>query len=291
MFVELFSVITPVFLCVAIGFFWKRQKRSYDENLITEISVNIGTPCLAFYTLTSTNLDTISFNQMALASLTTMLAFVIIYASILKIIGFSQKTYLPALTFANVGNMGLPLCLLAFGEQGLALAISYFAINVILMFSFGIAVAAGATSWSKLLRLPVVYAVLLALAFLYTGITPPNWLSSTMLLLGGLTIPLMLITLGVSLAGLEIRNFPKSFILSSLRLISGFIIGWATAEFFDMEGAARGVLILQSTMPIAVFNYLFALKYNNHPDDVAGTVVVSTMLSFLSLPFLLSYVM
>jgi predicted permease len=69
------------------------------------------------------------------------------------------------------------------------------------------------------------------------------------------------------------------------------IIGWATAEFFDMEGAARGVLILQSTMPIAVFNYLFALKYNNHPDDVAGTVVVSTMLSFLSLPFLLSYVM
>jgi predicted permease len=291
MFTELFSIITPVFLCVAIGYVWKRQLRSYDADLITEISVNIGTPCLAFYTLTSTNLDIVSFNQMALASLATMLAFVILYASILKITGLSQKAYLPALTFANVGNMGLPLCLLAFGEQGLALAISYFAINVLLMFSFGIAVAAGATSWSKLLRLPVVYAVALALAFLYTGITPPNWLSSTMLLLGGLTIPLMLITLGVSLAGLGIRSFPRSFMLSALRLISGFTIGWATAELFDMQGAARGVLILQSAMPVAIFNYLFALQYNNNPEEVAGTVVVSTILSFLSLPFLLSYIM
>jgi predicted permease len=291
MFTELFSVIAPVFLCVAIGYLWKRQNRSYDSELITEISVNIGTPCLAFYTLTSTNLDPLSFNQMALATLVTMLAFILLYTSILKITSLDQKAYLPALTFANVGNMGLPLSLLAFGENGLALAISYFAINVLLMFSFGVAVAAGVASWKKLLRLPVVYAVSLALVFLYTDTTPPNWLTSTTLLLGGLTIPLMLITLGVSLAGLGIKNLPRSFMLSSLRLISGFAIGWMTAELFGMEGVARGVLILQCAMPVAVFNYLFALQYNNSPEEVAGTVVISTILSFLSLPFLLSYIM
>lgn len=291
MFTELLSIIAPVFLCVAIGYLWKRQNRSYDSELITEISVNIGTPCLAFYTLTSTNLDPLSFNQMALATLVTMLAFILLYTSILKITSLDQKAYLPALTFANVGNMGLPLSLLAFGENGLALAISYFAINVLLMFSFGVAVAAGVASWKKLLRLPVVYAVSLALVFLYTDTTPPNWLTSTTLLLGGLTIPLMLITLGVSLAGLGIKNLPRSFMLSSLRLISGFAIGWMTAELFGMEGVARGVLILQCAMPVAVFNYLFALQYNNSPEEVAGTVVISTILSFLSLPFLLSYIM
>jgi predicted permease len=291
MFSELFSIIAPVFLCVAIGFVWKRQKRAYDADLITALSVNIGTPCLAFYTLTSTNLDPESFNRMALATLVTMLVFVALYAPTLKFFGLSQKAFLPALTFANVGNMGLPLSLLAFGEQGLALAISYFAINIVLMFSFGVAVAAGATSWGKLLHLPVVYAVAAALAFLYTETTPPNWISSTTLLLGGLTIPLMLITLGVSLAGLGIQSVPRSCAISALRLISGFAIGWAVAELFNMEGAERGVLILQCTMPVAVFNYLFALQFNNKPEEVAGTVVLSTALSFLSLPFLLSYVM
>ena len=58
-----------------------------------------------------------------------------------------------------------------------------------------------------------------------------------------------------------------------------------------MEGAARGVLILQCAMPVAVFNYLFALQYNNQPEEVAGTVVLSTALSFLSLPLLLWYIL
>ncbi len=291
MLTELFSVIAPVILCVAIGYIWKCQNRLFDSDLITEISVSIGTPCLAFYTLTSTNLDPFSFNQMALASLITMLAFVLLYTSILKVTGLDQKAYLPALTFANVGNMGLPLSLLAFGEKGLALAISYFAINVVLMFSFGVAVAAGAASWNKLLRLPVIYAVAMALAFLYTGTTPPTWLSSTTLLLGGLTIPLMLIALGVSLASLRINSFLRSFTLSALRLISGFAIGWVTAELLDIKDVARGVLILQCSMPVAVFNYLFALQYDNSPEEVAGTVIISTILSFLSLPFLLTYIM
>ncbi|MBC8337917.1 MAG: AEC family transporter [Rhodospirillales bacterium] len=288
---QLFSVIAPVFVCAAIGYVWKRQNRPYDADLISALSVNIGTPCLAFYTLTSTNLDPGAFNEMALATLVTLAAFVALYVPALKAVGLSQKAFLPALTFANVGNMGLPLALLAFGEQGLALAISYFAINVVVMFSFGVAVAAGAASWRKLVRLPVLYAVGAALAFLYTGTTPPEWVASTTRILGGLTIPLMLITLGVSLAGLGIRSLPRSFGLSVLRLLSGFAIGWATAEIFGMEGAARGVLILQCAMPVAVFNYLFALQYNNQPEEVAGTVVISTALSFLTLPALLWYVM
>ena len=291
MFAELFSVIAPVFLCAGIGYIWKRQDRPYDADLISALSVNIGTPCLTFYTLTSTNLDPNSFGEMSLATLVTLVAFVALYVPILKGAGLSQRAFLPALTFANVGNMGLPLSLLAFGENGLALAISYFAVNVVVMFSFGVAVAAGATTLRTLLRLPVIYAVGAAMVFLYTGTQPPQWIASTTLILGGLTIPLMLITLGVSLAGLGIKSLPRSFSLSVLRLAGGFIIGWATAEAFGMDGAAKGVLILQCTMPVAVFNYLFALQYGNQPEEVAGTVVISTALSFLTLPLLLLFVM
>jgi len=291
MLTELINVIAPVFVCAAIGFIWKRQGRPFDIDLISTIAVYIGTPCLAFYTLTSANLDPDSFNIMALAAVVTMVAFVVLYVPILKIAGLSQRAFLPALTFANVGNMGLPLSLLAFGEQGLALAVTYYAVNVVIMFSFGIAVAAGAANWRALLRIPVIYAIAAAVAFLYTGTQPPVWISNTTRILGELTIPLMLILLGVSLAGLGVQSLSRSAILSILRLVSGFAVGWATAEIFGMEGAARGVLILQCAMPVAVFNYLFALQYDNQPEEVAGTVVLSTALSFLTLPALLWYVM
>jgi predicted permease len=221
----------------------------------------------------------------------TMVAFVVLYVPILKIAGLSQRAFLPALTFANVGNMGLPLSLLAFGEQGLALAVTYYAVNVVIMFSFGIAVAAGAANWRALLRIPVIYAIAASVAFLYTGTQPPVWISNTTRILGELTIPLMLILLGVSLAGLGVQSLSRSAILSILRLVSGFAVGWATAEIFGMEGVVKGVLILQCTMPVAVFNYLFALQYGNQPEEVAGTVVISSVLSFMTLPLLLFYIM
>lgn len=291
MFTQLFNVIAPVFVCAGIGYVWKRQGRPFDVELVSALAVYVGTPCLAFYTLTSTNLDPDSFDEMAIAALVTMVVFVALYVPILKVSGLSQKSFLPALTFANVGNMGLPLCLLAFGEQGLALAVTYYAINVVIMFSFGIAVAAGAANWQALLRIPVIYAIGAAVVFLYTGTQPPIWITNTTKILGDLTIPLMLILLGISLAGLGVQSLTRSMALSVLRLISGFAVGWATAEVFGMEGAARGVLILQCTMPVAVFNYLFALQYGNQPEEVAGTVVISTVLSFLTLPLLLWFVM
>ena len=291
MLTELINVIAPVFVCAAIGFIWKRQGRPFDIDLISTIAVYIGTPCLAFYTLTSANLDPNSFNIMAFAAVVTMVAFVVFYVPILKIAGLSQRAFLPALTFANVGNMGLPLSLLAFGELGLALAVTYYAVNVVIMFSFGIAVAAGAANWRALLRIPVIYAIAAAVVFLYTGTQPPVWISNTTRILGELTIPLMLILLGVSLAGLGVQSLSRSAILSILRLVSGFAVGWATAEIFGMEGVAKGVLILQCTMPVAVFNYLFALQYGNQPEEVAGTVVISSVLSFMTLPLLLFYIM
>ena len=57
------------------------------------------------------------------------------------------------------------------------------------------------------------------------------------------------------------------------------------------QGVAKGVLILQGAMPAAIFNYLFAARYDRHPDDIAGIVLVSTLLSALTLPLLVAYVL
>ncbi len=50
-------------------------------------------------------------------------------------------------------------------------------------------------------------------------------------------------------------------------------------------------MVLQSAMPVAVFNYLFAQRYARAPEEVAGLVVVSASLSFVTLPVLLAFVL
>ena len=137
------------------------------------------------------------------------------------------------------------------------------------------------------MKIPLVWAVLAALAVKFSGLEIFVWLFKTLEMLGGFAIPLMLITLGVSLAGLKIASLPRAVWLSVFRLVIGVAVGWGLAEAFGFEGTARGVLIIECAMPAAVFNYLFAQAHDNRPDEVAGIVLVSTALSFVTLPALL----
>ncbi len=288
---ELFPIIAPVFVGAGIGFAWARLERPYDTDLVTALITNVGAPCLVLSTLIAVDLEVGAFAVMAGASLAAFAVMAAISAAILKAAGLSLRTFVAPVTFSNCGNMGLPLSLLAFGEAGLALAIVFFTISALSMFTIGAAVVSGAMSLNKLARIPILYAVAAALVFMATDIEPPAWLLNTTRLLGGMTIPMMLITLGVSLARLRIASLPRSLALSLLRLVLGFAVGVALAAGFGFEGTARGVLILQSSMPVAVFNYLFAQRYQREPEEVAGMVVISTAISFLTLPGLLWFVL
>lgn len=288
---QLFTIIAPVAIAVAIGFIWRRRGHEFDIKLITALVTNVGTPCLVFYTLSNVQIDQQAFFQMALATLVTLCAFFVIATGVFRATGVNIKTFLPSMVFANTGNVGLPLSLFAFGPEGLALAITYFTIHLILLFTVGEVISAGSLSFGKLLRQPVLYAVAAALIVLIGDFELPAWLANTTELLGDFTIPLMLITLGISLAGLKIAGFQRSLLLSLFRLAMGFAVGLVTAEAFGLEGASRGILIMQSTMPVAVFNYLFAVKNDNSPEEVAGIIVLSTAIAFALLPALLWFVL
>ena len=253
--------------------------------------VNIGTPCLVFSTLIETKLQTATFLTVGAAAAASVLIFYAVYYVVLTAVGLSRRSFLSPLVYGNVGNMGLPLCLLAFGQQGLAYAIAYFTVSAVSLFTIGAAISAGATSIGTLARLPILYAVVAALVVMVTGVPVPDWIGHTTHILGGLTVPLMLITLGVSLAGLQVRHLARAALLSVLRLGVGFVVGWGLAQAFGFHGAERGVLIIQCGMPVAVFTFLLAQKYDRHPEEVAGTVVVSTLMSFVTLPLVLAYVM
>jgi hypothetical protein len=288
---QIFTVIAPVFICSAIGLIWAKRGVPYESIFITRLVTNVGFPCLIFSGLVETEIDWASFGLMASAALISTLTFASIGALVLRLAGLELRIFLPAVTFANTGNMGLSLCLLAFGPEGLALVIPYFTVSAVLGFTLGPAIASRSTSLTAPFKMPLIWSVLAALAVLYTGLPVPLWVTNSLDLIGGFAIPLMLITLGVSLAQLELTGLPRSFALSVLRLGMGFAVGVTLASLMGLEGTARGVLIIECAMPVAVFNFLYASIYNNRPAEVAGVIVVSTALSFLTLPALLWYVL
>jgi predicted permease len=288
---QIFAIVAPVLLCTGVGYVWGRLKRPFDPGITTALVSAIAAPCLIFSALTRLEVSAGALGQLAAATLACYAAVGLLGWMILRAARLPAHSYLPALMFPNGGNVGLPLCFLAFGAEGLALGIAWFAVGAIGQFTVGINIAAGSFALGKLARQPILYAVALAFVFVLLGHRPPAWLTRTTDLLGNMLIPLMLLSLGVSLATLKVARPGRAAALSAVRLFGGFAVGLVVAWAFGLTGAARGVLLIQSSMPVAIFNYLFALQYRREPADVAGMIVITTVASFVTLPALLLYVL
>ncbi|MDA0260663.1 MAG: AEC family transporter [Proteobacteria bacterium] len=288
---NLFAIIAPLFICAGLGYLWAKREWPFDTAMVTPLAMNIAVPCLAFSAISTLKVDAAAFGELALSILAAFASFLVIGAACLKAAGLPMRTYLPSLTFPNVGNMGLPLCLFAFGDTGVALGMAWYVIASLGHFTVGIWIVSGSASPMILLKTPIVYSLIVAFSFMLTGTEPPKWALNTTQLLGNLGIPLMLLTLGVSLARLRVVGLIRSVALSALRLVMGLAVGLAIAALFGLEGVARGVLILDCAMPVAVFNYIMAERYGQGSSEVASMVVISTALSFATLPLLLLIVL
>ena len=288
---ELFSIVAPVYLCVALGYGWRRTGRPVDNALIADLCMNLGAPCLVFSSLVSLGIDPAALGEFAAVVLVAFVLFAAIGYVTLRGMGLPMQPFLAPVVFPNTGNLGLPICLFAYGTEGLLYGVVFFALTSIIQFTIGQWMWSGEISFRQLARTPLVYSVLAALAILFTGIETPAWILRTTQSLGGITIPLMQFTLGVSLATLKVKRLPTSFGLGALRLLLGFSVGVGLSELFALEGVVRGVVILDCAMPAAVINYLFAESYNRDPEEVAGIVVASTSISLVALPLILAWLL
>ena len=290
MIAEIATILSPVALIIGAGIAWDRFRGDFDSSFVTDLVYYVGAPALVFSTLTEFDFAA-GLGVMAAAAACAIAVCGVAGAIALRLLGLSPRAYLPAVMFPNLGNMGLPLCLFAFGEVGLALAVVVFAVGSFTHYTAGVWILSGRISPATVFKAPVAYAAAAALAFQWLEAVPPSWLARTAGLLGDLSIPLLLLALGVSLSRLRIGNVARGLQIAGLRLGIGFAAGVGLAAAFGLEGTARGVLILDFTMPSAVFSYLLAARFQAAPEDVAGGVALSTAASFVLLPFLLVFLL
>jgi len=284
---QILDIIAPVFAVAGLGFVWAKAGRAFDNETVTSLVTLIGAPCLVYGTLAKLQVGPAEFALMAGATVLALAVCAAVAAPLLRLAGLPLNAFLPAMMFPNGGNMGLSLSLFAFGDAGLALAISCFSVYALAQFTVGAAISSGVASWGRVVRTPMLYAVALGVVGMIRPFQLPAWLGNTIDLIAGLTIPLMLFALGVSLARLRVADTGLGLGLAVLRLGLGLGVGVGLAALLGLEGTARGVLIIETAMPVAVFNYLFAARYGRRPEQVAGAVVLSTAISFATLPGLM----
>ncbi len=287
MLLQIAAIIAPLFVCAGIGYLWGRLGRPFDAQMITGLSMTLGMPCLILSSLTRLDVSGEAFAAVGGAYATALAAGLVIGAIVAKLLRLDVRVYTPVLAFSNTGNMGLPLALFAFGEAGLTFAIVNVVVSSVISVTVSGGCYSGRTSFDIVYKNPLVYGVLAAVPFMVAGEKPPEWLANTIELIGGMAIPLMLIALGVAISRLRMSFVAKSLALSAFKLVLGFAIGVAVAALFGFEGAARGALILQFAMPVALHNYVFAQRFERRAEEVAGMVMASTALSFATLPLLL----
>ena len=291
-YIRLFEVLFPVFFVVGIGYFLGKKNPKIDTSFITNFAANIGSPGMIIYSITSTDISFNIFMDYFWYYSVAMVIFTligIVFLFFLKTKDIIRE--LPPFIMPNTGNMGLPICLFAYGSQGLGVAAAISALIILSHFTLGIFLADRKFNLTVIFRNPPFYAIIISVIILYFNFEVPLFIENTTFMLMYATIFLILMSLGISLTRFKVFSFKKALISSIGRVILGPIIGFLLIIFFGLEGVAAGVLLIQCAMPSAVLNYLIASIYSPKKivDSVASTIVVSTVMSFITVPIVVFF--
>ena len=286
---NVFQISAPVFLLTAIGFVWVKLDIEYRVEFVTRLAMTLSLPCLIFVSLMNTQISPEILRAVSLAAIISYALVTLASFILVKVLKLNVSTFLAPLIFGNTGNLGLPLAFFAFGTEGLSYAVVIFAIMATYNFTFGVWVISGGGSIIKATKEPLVWGTILGLIFLINNWKTPLFLTSTLELIGQMAIPLMLITLGVAIARLRLINISRALVITLTKFFICLVLSIIVGRYFQLEHIPFSVLLLQLTTPVAVTSYLLATKYDNGSDDIAGLVIISTLISAIYIPIILFF--
>ena len=286
LYIKLIDVILPVFFVIGIGYYLGKKDPNFNTDFITTLAGNVGTPSMIFYTITSTGVTLETFIEYFIYALIIIGGFAVVGLIVLSLMKKDFVSELPPLILPNTGNMGIPICLFAYGTEGLGVASAIASVIILLHFTLGVLLAKKSFSLKILITNMPIYGIIAAVIVLYYDWEVPGFVVNTTFLLTYATIFLVLMSLGIALTKLKVVSWLNASILSGVRIIIGPIIGFGLIKYFNLTGLAAGVLLIQSAMPSAILTYLVGSMYSEKKvvDSIASVIVTSTLMSFITIP-------
>jgi predicted permease len=286
MLLRIVAIIFPIFAIVGVGYAYARYKKP-DMAFANQLNMDVFVPALVFAALASRDFNLMANWPLALGGIAVVLGSGLIAWPVAKLMKVDTRTLLPPMMFNNSGNMGLPLMVLAFGEQALPLAVVLFFVENVLHYSLGTWMLDHHAKVWNLWRVPVIAAALagLAVSLLKIELWSPLYIGIKML--GDVSIPLLLFSLGVRLTDSAAKDVKLGLIGAALCPLAGMALAWAVAPLLGLDKMQTGMLLIFGALPPAVLNYIFAEKYKQEPERVASIVMIGNTASLVFIPLAL----
>lgn len=291
------SNLLPVLLLCAAGFIL-RKTLAVEPRPLSQVIFYILSPALIFNLLTKNELPTGRIaGMMVYATIVMLLTAALAYLGgrLLHLERLTLASVVLTAMIANNGNYGLPLIAFAFGEEAEAYASVYFVTSSIMGYTLGVLIASLGRLHIKqallgLLKVPAVYAILLAVFIIHTGWVLPVSLDRSISLAAAGSIPAMLVLLGLELGQfIWNRNLKTISLPVVIRLVIAPLIGLGLAVLFGLQGTTRQAGITETGMPSAVMTTMLAAEYKLETNLTTAIVFTSTILSPFTLTILLVF--
>jgi hypothetical protein len=288
---RLIAIIAPVFIVILIGWLMAGSSREDRPHLadVNKLNMDLFCPALIFMALSAKDFDVVAAAPLALGSLVVVIGSGLLAWAVARAALVDARTFVPSMMFNNCGNMGLPLAYLTFGEQGLAMMVVLFVTSNFLMFTFGMRFVRGDMNWTEAILNPMVLATIAGTICGVLKVTFPAWLVPALKMLGDVSIPLMLFSLGVRMRDLSFRDWHLPVLGAIVCPVSGLIIAPFLGRPLGLTDMQADVLLLFASLPPAVLNFLLAERYQREPQQVASIVLIGNLASIVFVPLALAW--
>ncbi|MGF7117475.1 AEC family transporter [Methanobacterium oryzae] len=295
------ETIIPIILLIIIGYAFKRINilKPNDAESLNKIVIYIAIPSLIFLAMYKTDISIIPlvapipFICLLVGATCGLLAYLFS-----KIRNYPRKTRWSIVitsSMFNSGFLGYPIVLGVFGGDGLIRAIFYDMGSMILFIVFGVLFSVifakeYLTVVKRALLFPPLWAIVLGLLLNFLHIDIGFLLSNTLNYLSGAAIPLIMISLGLSLEfkGMK-ENIGAVFSASIIKLIIAPIIAFIIVLILGIGGLEKQVTIIEAGMPSAMLSLVLAITYDLDIKTAAACIFTSTIFSMATIPLLLVF--
>ncbi len=290
MVIRIFSIIFPIFAVAAAGYAYGRWKRP-DMSFANRLNMDVFVPALIFHVLSSESFDFRTHQDLALGGVAVVLGSGLLVWPVVYFARIQAKTFIPPMMFNNAGNMGLPLAVLAFGEAGLPGAVVLFVVESVLHFTLGQYLMDHRAGFLRILKIPMIQATAAGLVFSLAGWSLPPALAVPIEMLGQVAIPLLLFALGVRLVDVDLTYWRLGILGALLCPLSGIAAALIVLPVLGLPPTQGALLLVFGALPPAVMNYIVAESYNQEPTRVASIVLLGNLMSVVSVPVVLVFVL
>lgn len=286
---QIFLIIFPIVFIASIGFIYaKRQNVSME--IPNKINLELFIPIMVFYYLSEKLPPVLEIGIFSLGGVLVVFGSGVLAYPLVKMLKLNPKTFLPLMMFNNSVNLGLPLALFAFGEEAMSLAISLSIVQIIGQFTIGSICYEGKIDILNLAKNPVIIATILGISFNLANIHLPEILLMSLKMMSEVTIPLILVSLGVRLSFFELRYWKIALFGAVLAPLTGVVMAFIAIWIFDYSGLYMALILLFGALPPAVLNAIMAEKHDNDSLLVASVVAFGNISALIFIPLVLAFI-